>query len=111
MGDLADKKCRPCEGGMDPLSRERAHALLAQVPGWRIAEGGDSIRREFRFKGFNRTLSFINAMAWVANRQGHHPDFDAGYDYCHVTFTTHAIRGLSENDFICAFRLNALAED
>ncbi len=69
---------------------------------------GRSISRKFEFKGFLTTMTFINAMAWMAMRQGHHPDFKAGYDYCDVSYTTHAIGGLSENDFICAARLNSI---
>ncbi len=107
---LADKHCVPCEGGTEPLSAARAGQLLAQVPGWQLAADGQSIRREFSFKGFYKTMAFINAMAWIANQEGHHPDFSAGFNYCHVTFTTHAIGGLSENDFICAARVNALLE-
>lgn len=110
MSGLADKKCKPCEGGTDPLNRERTASLLTQVPGWRVAGNGNAITRDFGFKGFLGTISFVNAMAWVAHQQGHHPDFKAGYDYCNVTYTTHAIGGLSENDFICAHRLNQLVE-
>lgn len=109
--DLTDRHCEPCEGGVAPMSREQAEALLADVPGWSISENGRMISRRFEFPGFFRTMSFINAMAWVVNNEGHHPDFSAGYNYCEVGFTTHAIDGLSENDFICAARLNALLED
>lgn len=110
MSDLADRKCTPCEGGTAPLDRERVRVLLAQVPGWTMTQDGQAIRRDFSFKGFLTTMSFINALAWVAITQGHHPDFLAGYDHCQVTYTTHAIGGLSENDFICAHRINALVE-
>lgn len=95
---------------MQPLAAPRVEALLSQVAGWRAQPGGQAIRRDFRFPDFQATVSFINALAWLAHRQGHHPDFRAGADYCHVSFTTHAIGGLSENDFICAARLNALTE-
>ena len=108
--DLTDRHCVPCEGGVEPMSREQADALLVDVPEWSISEDGKMISRRFEFKGFFRTMSFINAMAWVVNNEGHHPDFSAGYNYCEVGFTTHAIDGLSENDFICAARLNALLE-
>ena len=111
VSDLQTKHCKPCEGGVDPLDRERATELLAQVPGWELSEEADSITRTFRFKGFFRTMSFINAMAWIANQEGHHPDFSAGFNFCKVTFTTHDIDGLSENDFICAARVNALLEE
>jgi len=109
--NLEKKKCVPCEGGTQPLSADRAAELLRQVPGWQLAPEANRIYRRFEFKGFYKTIAFINAMAWVANQQGHHPDFEGGYNFCLVNFTTHAIDGLSENDFICAARLNALLED
>jgi len=111
LSDLKEKRCRPCDGTEQPLSGERADQLMSQVGGWTMSQDGKSISRGFRFKGFYRTMSFINAMAWVANREGHHPDFSAGYNFCDVTFTTHDIGGLSENDFISAAKLNALLDD
>jgi 4a-hydroxytetrahydrobiopterin dehydratase len=106
--DLTDKSCKPCEGGVAPMSRAEAEDALPQVPGWELAGNGKSIRRRFEFKGFYKCMSFVNAMAWIANAENHHPDFCTGYNYCEVTFTTHAIDGLSENDFICAAKVNAL---
>lgn len=107
---LSQRRCVPCEGGLAPLEHERAQALLAQLPGWALTDDGRSLVRRFEFKGFYKTMAFINAMAWIANSENHHPDFEAGYNYCLVHFTTHAIGGLSENDFICAARVNALLE-
>ena len=75
-----------------------------------MGDGGRYILRKFKFDNFLRTCSFINAMAWIAEQQGHHPDFSAGYNYCEVRYTTHAINGLSENDFICGARINELLE-
>ena len=111
MTALKDRHCKSCEGGTEVLSGERAQRMLAQVDGWRISDDGLSIRRRYEFKSFYKTMAFINAMAWVANQEGHHPDFCAGYSYCDVTFTTHAVGGLSENDFICAARLNAFMDE
>lgn len=108
---LEQKKCVPCEGGTSPLKEDLAANLLKQVPGWQIDSDRKKIFRRFEFKGFYKTMAFINAMAWIANREGHHPDFEAGYNYCVVNFTTHAIDGLSENDFICAAKLNTLVDD
>ena len=108
--DLTDKHCVPCEGGVDAIGRESAEKMLTDIPGWEISEDGKMISRRFEFKGFFRTMSFINAMAWVVNNENHHPDFSAGYNYCLVGFTTHAIDGLSENDFICAAKVNALVD-
>jgi len=110
MTDLSQQKCVPCEGGTQPLSRDEADQLLQQVPGWTLQDDGKTIQRRFEFKGFYKTMAFINAMAWIANQQMHHPDFSAGYNFCLVTFTTHAINGLSENDFICAAKVNELLD-
>lgn len=106
--ELTDKKCVPCEGGVPKMIRAEAKAMLRQIPGWELDDDAKTIHRRFEFKGFYKCMAFINAMAWVANSENHHPDFCAGYNYCDVTFTTHAIDGLSENDFICAAKLNAL---
>lgn len=108
---LLEKKCQPCEGGMEPLKPDVSKALLEQVPGWSISEDGTTMTRRFEFKGFYKTMAFINALAWIANRENHHPEFSAGYNYCVVHFTTHAIGGLSENDFICAAHTNTLIEE
>ncbi len=109
--DLTNKHCVPCEGGVDAMNREAAEAMLADLPGWELSDDGKLISQRFEFRGFFRTMSFINAMAWVVNNENHHPDFSAGYNYCKVGFTTHAIDGLSENDFICAAKVNALLGD
>ena len=108
--DLTDKLCVPCEGGIDAINRETVEQMLSDLPGWELSEDGKMISRRFEFKGFFRTMSFINAMAWVVNNENHHPDFSAGYNFCLVGFTTHAIDGLSENDFICAAKVNALVD-
>lgn len=108
---LTERHCEPCEGGVSPMSRPEAEAMLNDVPGWSLSEDGKLIRRRFEFRGFYRTMAFINALAWIANSEGHHPDFSAGYNYCEVGFTTHAIDGLSENDFICAAKVNALVAE
>ena len=106
--NLTDRHCKPCEGGVDALDRAQAEKLLREVPGWELAGDAKSISRRFEFKGFYKCVAFINAMAWVANQENHHADFSAGYNYCEVTFSTHAIGGLSENDFICAAKINGL---
>jgi 4a-hydroxytetrahydrobiopterin dehydratase len=77
------------------------------VPGWRLTEDGRGLKRRFRFPSFQHLVAFLNALAWIAIRQGHHPDFTARHYDCTVNWTTHAIGGLSENDFICAARLSA----
>src|SRR5215813_12483228 len=109
MTQLAQKKCKPCEGGIAPLTGDRATALLAQLEaGWTLAADGGSIRRELAFKDFYRTMSFVNAVAHLANIEDHHPDLEVGYNYCHIVFTTHTVKGLSENDFICAAKIDQI---
>ncbi len=109
MNELAARKCKPCEGGTAPLSAAEARSLLAQVSAaWVLTENARAIRREFSFRDFYRTMSFVNALAHIANIEDHHPDLEVGYNYGRVTFTTHAIRGLSENDFVCAAKVDLI---
>jgi len=109
VSELAARRCKPCEGGVAPLSRGQAQEWLKQLTqDWRLAEDGSSIRREYRFRDFYRTMSFVNALAHIANLEDHHPDLEVGYNYCRVSFTTHAIKGLSENDFICAAKIERI---
>ena len=109
MSELTAQRCEPCEGGVRPMGREEADRMMGQLhEDWSLTEDGLEIHRDFFFKGFNKTIGFVNAVAWIANAENHHPDFAAGYNYCEVTFMTHAIDGLSDNDFICAAKLNAL---
>lgn len=109
MEKLYDQKCTPCEGGVAPLQLAEARALIAQLdPQWVLSQDGTSISRDFRFPAFSRTIGFVNAIAWVATVEGHHPDLQVGYGRCHVTYTTHAIGGLSQNDFICAAKIDQL---
>ena len=109
MTELTAKHCVPCEGGIDPLERAAAEALLAQLHGdWTLTDDAREIRREFTFKGFYKTMGFVNAVAWIANGEGHHPDLEVGWGRCLVRYTTHAVDGLTENDFICAAKIDAL---
>ena len=106
--DLAQKTCQPCEGGQAAMSRSEAEAMIARVQPWVLSDDGTAIRRRFAFKGFAKAVEMANLAAWLGNKQGHHPDIAFGWGYCEVTFTTHSAGGLSENDFICAARLNEL---
>ena len=109
MNELAARKCKPCEGGTAPLTHTQAQQLLAQLSSaWGLTEDAHAIRRAFAFRDFYRTMSFVNALAHIANIEDHHPDLEVGYNYCRVTFTTHAIRGLSENDFVCAAKVDLI---
>jgi 4a-hydroxytetrahydrobiopterin dehydratase len=109
VSELSAKKCVPCEGGVAPLTKREAQKLRKELHAdWRLAADAKSLRRSLKFKDFYRTMSFVNAVAHVANTEDHHPDMEIGYDYCSVTFTTHSIGGLSQNDFICAAKLDRL---
>jgi 4a-hydroxytetrahydrobiopterin dehydratase len=109
MSELAQRKCKACEGGVAPLTRPQAEQLLTQLDsGWALTADAGGIRRAFAFKDFYRTMSFVNALAHIANIEDHHPDLEVGYNYCRVLFSTHAIKGLSENDFICAAKLDRI---
>ena len=106
---LADRRCVPCEGGVKPYTEAEARAALAALdPAWRLDTAAHHLEREYGFKDFYRVMSFVNGVAHIANREDHHPDLELGYDYCRVRYTTHAIKGLSENDFICAAKIDRL---
>ncbi|KDA54232.1 pterin-4-alpha-carbinolamine dehydratase [Thermoanaerobaculum aquaticum] len=104
--DLAAKRCVPCEGGTLPLSREQATGLLAQLPGWALKDG--KLERTFVFRDHYQAIAFVNAVAWISHQQDHHPLMEVGYKTVRVVYWTHAISGLSENDFICAARVSGL---
>lgn len=109
MTAMRDRKCKACAPGTPALEAAQAADLLRQLaPGWRLAEDGKSLKRAFGFEDFYRTMAFVNAVAWIANAEDHHPDLEVGYDYCRMTFATHSVGGLSENDFICAAKIDAL---
>lgn len=106
--DLAQKHCVPCEGGALPLMRDASAQLLAQTPGWQIASDGLSLSREYTFRNFVEAMDFAAKITPIAEGEGHHPDLVIGWGRVVVTLTTHAIGGLSENDFILAAKLNAI---
>jgi 4a-hydroxytetrahydrobiopterin dehydratase len=107
--ELADRHCEPCEGGTPPLSEKEITRLLSGLEGWEFQ--GGRIGKTFHFKNYYRTMAFVNATAWISHRENHHPDLEVGYNTCRVTYHTHAIEGLSENDFICAARVDALMRE
>jgi 4a-hydroxytetrahydrobiopterin dehydratase len=107
--DLTDRHCKPCEGGVEPLNSEQAGELLTSLhTDWSIADDGKEVNRTYRFRDYYQTMAFVNALAWIAHGEDHHPDIEVGYNRCHVRYSTHAIGGLSENDFICAAKIDAL---
>jgi 4a-hydroxytetrahydrobiopterin dehydratase len=106
MSELTKKTCKPCEGGVPALTPEEADAMLSELDGW--VREGNGIKKTFAFRNYYQTMAFVNASAYVSHREDHHPDLLVGYKACDVTYTTHAIGGLSENDFICAAKLDTL---
>ncbi len=109
MTALRDRKSQPMPAGTPPLDAAHAAELMSGLAaGWRMAEDGRSLRRAFSFADFYETMAFVNAVAWIANAEDHHPDLEVGYDYCRMSFSTHTVGGLSENDFICAAKVDAL---
>jgi 4a-hydroxytetrahydrobiopterin dehydratase len=109
MSELTEKKCVPCEGGVAPLTRPEAERLMGQLQAdWKLSDDGKSLHREWKFRNFYHTMSFVNAVAHIANAEDHHPDLEVGWGYCRMKYSTHAIDGLSENDFICAAKIDAL---
>ncbi len=108
---LLQKRCEPCEGGVPPLDAGAVTELMRALhDDWSLADDGKSITRTFEFAGYHRTMGFVNALAWVAESEGHHPDLGVHYGKVLCTWTTHAIDGLSENDFICAAKVDRLVE-
>ena len=105
-GALLTRKCKPCEGGAQPLPAEEIDRLLRQLDGWACRDG--AITKTFRFPNYWQTMAFVNATAWISHREDHHPDLLVGYGSCRVDYRTHAIGGISENDFICAAKVDAL---
>ena len=109
MTQLAQKKCVPCEGGTTPLSEDKSRELLRDLSDeWKLQKDGKQIQATFTFKNYFRTLAFVNAAAYIAIQEDHHPDITFTFNTCTVMFWTHNINGLSENDFICAAKLDAL---
>jgi len=103
---LLNKKCAECKPGTPPLDAARVRAALAELPGWELK--GDEIAKTYPFKNYYETMAFVNATAWVSHRENHHPDLEVGYNKCRVRYSTHSIGGISENDLICAAKVDAL---
>ena len=108
MESLTKRKCKPCEGGMPAYSEKQACDMLAQLKGWQLQDG--KLAKVYPFANYHHTMAFVNALAWISHREDHHPDLEVGYNKCRVTYWTHAVGGLSENDFICAAKCDALFE-
>ncbi|MDX1253029.1 MAG: 4a-hydroxytetrahydrobiopterin dehydratase [Gammaproteobacteria bacterium] len=110
MTNLAAKRCHPCRPDEPALGGAEALELLAHLPGWQLNDPATEISRTFPFKNYYQTLAFVNALAWIAHQEDHHPTLTVHYNRCEVRYSTHAVGGLSENDFICATKIDALFE-
>ena len=107
--DLSSRHCESCEGIGAALTPEQVNNLMPQLAdGWQIANDNKEIKRSYNFKNFYETMAFVNAIAWIANIENHHPDLELGYNYCRVRLFTHALNGLSHNDFILAAKVDKL---
>jgi 4a-hydroxytetrahydrobiopterin dehydratase len=104
--DFTNKQCKPCEGGIPPLTQPEIDQQMAALSGWQQYD--HLISKKFVFKDYYQTIAFVNAIAWMTHREDHHPDLMVTFNSCLVEYTTHAIHGLSENDFICAAKVEAL---
>lgn len=106
---LTERHCVRLAKGSPALTAAAAGELLAGLhPDWTLTADNDALQREFRFRDHYATIAFVNAVAWISHREDHHPDLAVGYNRCRVRYSTHSVGGLSENDFICAARVDAL---
>lgn len=112
MSDLATKTCKPCNRDTPRVTGDELSRLLAALDGWSLGSAQDAIERTFEFSNYYETMAFVNAIAFIAHREDHHPDLEVSFKHCVVRYATHAVGGLSENDFICAAKVERLlAED
>ena len=107
---LAQKTCTPCRGGVDPLTHDEAEKLRAQAPEWSLLDDAHKLQRTFRLKNFREALTFVNGVGELAENEGHHPDITFGWGYVTVLLYTHKIKGLHENDFIMAAKIDRLLD-
>ena len=108
MTELHTIRCIACEGGVPILSLDEINTLLPKLLNWKTSADNKFILRRFEFKNFYHTMAFVNAIAWIANQENHHPDLEVGYNYCLIKYQTHAVNGLTKNDFICAAKIDRL---
>ncbi|MCH7554731.1 MAG: 4a-hydroxytetrahydrobiopterin dehydratase [Proteobacteria bacterium] len=108
MSGLTAKACVPCRGGVPPLTEDQAKRYLGETPNWALDGAATRIERRFAFGDFVEALDFVNRVGALAEEQGHHPDISFGWGYCNVVLYTHKIKGLHENDFIMAAKIDQL---
>ena len=107
--DSENSQCVPCEGGIKKNSSLVNKSLMSKIhEDWQLNESSGTLRRSYKFKNFAKTVFFVNAVAHIADQQFHHPDVEFGYNYCHVSYSTHEADGLTDNDFICAALIDKL---
>jgi 4a-hydroxytetrahydrobiopterin dehydratase len=108
---LREQHCKPVAHGSSPLAPDTCQKLLSQLdPAWALSDDGLALSRQFTFQDFHHTMAFVNAVAWIAHREDHHPELQVGYKHLRVDYTTHAAGGLTENDFICAAHIDHLLQ-
>ena len=111
MSDLLNKKCVPCEGGVVPFDIKEIHKYQKKVDGWDIIKNNSNIyflEKKYNFKNFLKSQNFVNEVGKISEAEGHHPDILFGWGYAKISITTHAIKGLSENDFILAAKIDQI---
>ena len=109
---LHEQKCQACEGIGEALNAQQIQLMRPQIANeWVVAEDLLSLQRKFQFKNYYQTMAFVNALAWIAHQENHHPDLVVCYNHCEVTWSTHALKGLSINDFICAAKTDKLLQN
>ena len=111
MNELIKKKCVPCEGGVIPFDISEIHKYQKKVDGWDIIKNNKDIyflEKNFKFKNFEKSQKFVNEVGKISEEEGHHPDIAFGWGYAKINITTHAIQGLSENDFILAAKIDQI---
>ena len=111
MSNLIEKKCKNCEEDAVALSETEIKVHLEELnQEWSVGEDGKSIERNYTFPIYSRTIAFVNAVAWIATEEGHHPEMTVGYNYCKISYSTHSIDALTKNDFICAAKIDLLVD-
>ncbi len=106
---LTQMKCVPCQGGIPPMPRDQAERTLAETPGWTLNDAATQIRHRYTFPDFAASLAFVDRVGALAEDEGHHPDITFGWGYAEILFFTHKIKGLHQNDFIMAAKVNEIA--
>jgi len=106
VSELVHKHCKSCKAGAGALEPNEISELIGGLHGWQ-SEGGQIVKT-FKFENYYQTMAFVNAVAWISHQEDHHPDLEVGYNKCVVKYSSHEVNGLSENDFICAAKVEAL---